>query len=122
MAYINVSQASLRSLSWRTLFFRFTSVEASCNLAALARSCHSAYTIERDGSRTDYSYDLASRQSFFNSSGQRWKEVDPDGVATRFDYNDLGELAITCLDSNRNDEIDYSGQDRIIQGSVRGQS
>jgi RHS repeat-associated protein len=55
------------------------------------------------------------RQSWFNNKGQQWKERDPDGVITLFQFNTKGEREYTCLDSNRNDVIDFSGQDRITQ-------
>ena len=57
------------------------------------------------------------RQAFFNNLGQQWKEQDPDGVVTLYGYNQLGEAAYTCIDSNRNDVIDLNGLDRITQST-----
>jgi len=55
------------------------------------------------------------RQSWFNNKGQLWKDRDPDGVVTLYTNNARGELAYACTDSNRNDVIDFSGQDRITR-------
>ena len=59
-------------------------------------------------------------QSFFNAKGQRWKEVDPDGVATLFGMNARGEVAYSAIDSNRNDVIDFDGLDRVTQTTNDG--
>lgn len=53
------------------------------------------------------------RQSFYNNLGQKWKDIDPDGVATLYQYNALGERTYTVTDMNRNDTIDFGGTDRI---------
>jgi RHS repeat-associated protein len=53
--------------------------------------------------------------SFYNNLGQLWKQMDPDGLTTLFGYNAKGEQAYTAMDSNRNDLIDFSGSDRIIE-------
>jgi YD repeat-containing protein len=63
------------------------------------------------GSGTPY------RQSYYNFKGQLWKERDPDGVITLYTNNALGELEYTCIDSNRNDTIDFGGLDRITQST-----
>jgi RHS repeat-associated protein len=55
------------------------------------------------------------RQSYFNNQGQLWKQRDPDGVITLYTNNARGELAHTCIDSNRDDIINSAGQDRITQ-------
>jgi len=55
------------------------------------------------------------QQTFHNNKGQLWKQRDPDGVITLYTNNARGELAYTCIDSNRNDVIDFSGQDRITR-------
>jgi len=52
-------------------------------------------------------------QSFYNVQGQLWKQVDPDGVATLSQYNPKGELAYIAVDTNRNDVIDFAGNDRV---------
>jgi RHS repeat-associated protein len=57
----------------------------------------------------------ATNLAFLNNKGQLWKQRDPDGVVTLFGYNSLGERAYTCLDSNRNDVIDFEGEDRITE-------
>jgi RHS repeat-associated protein len=54
-----------------------------------------------------------SSRSFYNSKGQLWKQVDPDGVATLYQYNAKGELAYTAVDMDQNDTIDFGGADRI---------
>jgi RHS repeat-associated protein len=53
------------------------------------------------------------RQSYYNSNGQLVKQIDEDGVATLFQYNNRGELEYTCLDLNANGAIDFAGSDRI---------
>jgi len=58
---------------------------------------------------TPYPY----QQSFYNNRGQLWKQRDPDGVVTLYAYDPLGELALTAIDINRNDQIDLAGSDRI---------
>jgi RHS repeat-associated protein len=54
-------------------------------------------------------------QSFYNSQGQLWKQIDPDGVITLYQYNAKDELAYTAVDLNQNGIIDFSGTDRINQ-------
>ena len=56
-----------------------------------------------------------SSQSFFNSFGQMWKQVDPDGVVTLYQYNGKGEQEYTAIDTNQNDTIDFLGNDRITR-------
>jgi RHS repeat-associated protein len=57
--------------------------------------------------------DGSTNVSFFNNQGQLWKQVDPDGVATLYQYNAKGEVAYTAIDTNQNNAIDRSGGDRI---------
>ena len=57
--------------------------------------------------------DNASSQSFYNSYGQLVRQVDPDGVATLYQYNAKGEPAYTAVDMNTNGVIDFRGMDRI---------
>ena len=59
----------------------------------------------------------AYAENEYNAKNQLCRSSDPDGVTTLFVYNQRGQLAITALDRNRNDEIDYFGNDRIT--SVR---
>ncbi len=54
-------------------------------------------------------------QSFYNTLGQVWKQTDPEGVITLYQYNAKGELEYTALDTNRNNTIDFSGTDRITR-------
>ena len=59
-----------------------------------------------------------TRQTWYDVSGRRIKEQDPDGVVTLYDYNGLGELWHTASDLNGNDAIDLggsSGIDRVTQ-------
>ena len=49
----------------------------------------------------------------FNRRGQVVRTVDPDNVTMLFRYDSLGSLEFSCVDSNRNDRIDFDGQDRI---------
>ncbi|MGA1495634.1 MAG: hypothetical protein ACO37D_09590, partial [Rhodothermales bacterium] len=51
--------------------------------------------------------------SFYNAKGQLWKQVDPDGVATLYQYNAKGEPEYTIVDMDRDDVVDFSGMDRI---------
>jgi len=66
--------------------------------------------------------------SYYNSVGQRWKQVDPDGVTTLFTYNAKGDqdFAITAVTAGTQSINDYSallnglsgilgGTDRVIQ-------
>ena len=55
--------------------------------------------------------DAAYRQSFYSNQGQLWKERDPDGVISLYQYNAKGELEYTALDIDRDDAIDFSGND-----------
>ncbi len=59
--------------------------------------------------------DEAASHSFYNAQGQLWKQVDPDGVTTLFQYNAKGEPEFTAVDMDRNDAIDFGGTDRITQ-------
>jgi RHS repeat-associated protein len=58
--------------------------------------------------------DNPGRRSYYNALGQRWQEIDPDGVVTLFAYNAKGELITTAVDVNGDNAID-SGNDRITQ-------
>ena len=58
---------------------------------------------------------LPFRKSFYNSLGQLWKEVDPDGVVTLYQYNTKGDLEYTVLDMDRDGQIDFAGTDRITR-------
>src|SRR5439155_9924686 len=67
------------------------------------------YKTVYDSSTTPY----PSTQMFYNAQGQFWKQVDPDGLTTLYQYNPKGEMAYTAIDTNRNDLIDFAGNDRI---------
>jgi len=56
-----------------------------------------------------------SSQSFFNSKGQLWKTVDPDGVAMLYAYNLKGEMEYTVVDMDQDDVIDFGQTDRITR-------
>src|SRR4029450_6176694 len=49
----------------------------------------------------------------FNNRGQIQRTIDPDSVTALFQYDPLGRLEYTCIDSNRNGRIDFEGQDRV---------
>jgi RHS repeat-associated protein len=49
----------------------------------------------------------------FNVRGQMSSQVDPDGVAMLYLYNQRGDMEYSVLDSNRNSSVDWSGSDRI---------
>jgi RHS repeat-associated protein len=51
--------------------------------------------------------------SSYNNAGQLVSQVDPDGVATLYQYNGKGEIAYTAVDTNRNGAIDFGGNDQI---------
>lgn len=51
----------------------------------------------------------------YNDLGQKELQVDPDGVQSLFSYDNQGRLSIQVLDLNRDAEIDYSGEDRIVR-------
>ena len=59
-----------------------------------------------------------SRETFYNSQGQKFKEIDPDGVITLFAYNGRGELRDTAIrvDQNDNSPNPDSAKDRITRG------
>jgi RHS repeat-associated protein len=61
--------------------------------------------------------DNASSRFFYNSQGQLWKQVDPDGVTTLYQYGAKGELEYTAIDMNTNGVVDFDGTDRIT-GSI----
>ncbi len=68
----------------------------------------------------DFNYDCycySHSQMFYNNRGQLWKQIDPDGVVTLYQYNAKSELAYTAIDMDRNNTIDFSGTgtDRITQ-------
>ncbi len=56
--------------------------------------------------------------TFYDRRGSPRKEVDPDGVATVFQYDDRGRLEYSVLDLNKNDRIDFGGADRITEYST----
>ncbi|MEY4940286.1 MAG: hypothetical protein RIQ93_2021, partial [Verrucomicrobiota bacterium] len=58
--------------------------------------------------------DGATARSFFNSAGQRVRQVDPDGVAQLFAYNARGEPEISAVDLNGNGTIDLA-TDRVVR-------
>jgi RHS repeat-associated protein len=60
---------------------------------------------------TPYPFTLST----FNNAGQLVSQADPDGVVTLYAYNTKGELEYTCLDSNRNGTLDFTGPDRITR-------
>lgn len=70
-----------------------------------------SYKTEFAKASTPHPYTLSS----YNNAGQLASQVDPDGVVTLYGYNAKGELEYTCLDSNRNYTMDFSGADRITR-------
>jgi len=44
-------------------------------------------------------------QIFYNSLGQRWKEVDPDQLTTLHVFNGKGEMEYTIVDVNRDNDV-----------------
>jgi len=65
-------------------------------------------------SRISYA-DGAAIQTFYNTVGQRVRQVDADNVTTLFAYNARGEQTVSAVDVNANNLIDYSGLDRIAR-------
>ncbi len=59
--------------------------------------------------------DGALSQSFYNEKSQLTNEVDPDAVATLFQFNAKGELEFTALDVNQDGGINWDGNDRITR-------
>ncbi|MDA3874664.1 MAG: RHS repeat protein, partial [Kiritimatiellae bacterium] len=51
----------------------------------------------------------------YNAKGQLAKSIPPEGPATHYEYNDLGEQERTWQDVNDNDTLDPSGPDRITE-------
>ncbi len=64
--------------------------------------------------KTLYS-DESFEQSWFNDKGQVEKTVDRDGITALFVYNGKGERQVVAVDCDKNETIDYSGQDRVIR-------
>lgn len=68
----------------------------------------------------DYYYDLnwnyysgPNNRSYYNSLGQLWKQIDPDGVTTFYIYNDLGERAYT-INATTYDTSVISDYDNLV--------
>jgi RHS repeat-associated protein len=59
--------------------------------------------------------DGATNVTYFNNKGQAWKQVGADGVVSLSQYNTKGKLEYTVLDVDRDDTIDFSGNDRITR-------
>ncbi len=59
--------------------------------------------------------DGAVSRTFYNSVGQRVRQVDPDGVTLLYAYNARGEQDTVAVDLNGNHSIDYAGTDRITR-------
>ncbi len=59
--------------------------------------------------------DEAVNVTYFNSKGQAWKQVDADGVVRLSQYNTKGEREYSVLDVDRDDVVDFSGNDRITR-------
>lgn len=57
----------------------------------------------------------ASSLQAYNNAGQLTWQKDPDGVLTRFEYNDLGERHVTVLDMDRLPSWSYASNDRITR-------
>ncbi len=72
-----------------------------------------AYKTVFAAATTPYPYS----QSFYNNQGQLWKQRDPDGVETVFQYNAKGEPEYTALDVDHNatssQPIVFTGNNRI---------
>jgi RHS repeat-associated protein len=54
-------------------------------------------------------------QSWFNDKGQVEKTVDRGGVLTLYAYNGKGERQVVAVDCDKDETIDYSGQDRVVR-------
>ena len=65
---------------------------------------HAYMTVYADGNK---------KESFYNSEGQLFKQVDPDGITRLYQYDSKGQLTTTAVDMNNNDSIDFGGDDRI---------
>jgi len=52
-------------------------------------------------------------QSWYNSKGQLWKQVDPDGIISLYFYNAKGELETTAVDSDG--AVGLSAGDRVTR-------
>ena len=59
---------------------------------------------------TTYADDSTS-QTFYNSLGQLWEQIDPDGVTTLYAYNAKGERISTAIDPNNVDRATYTLND-----------
>lgn len=59
--------------------------------------------------------DAAQVQSFYNTLGQLFRQVDPDGVTTLYAYNARGEQTVAAVDIDGDNTIDYGGLDRVTR-------
>ena len=59
--------------------------------------------------------DTAESTQHYNTFGQLWKSVDPDGVKTLYLYNGQGQREYSAIDMNGNDVIDFAGTDHITR-------
>lgn len=96
-------------------FVKDTSVGLDLNNQPTATEWVKNYTDFAGRSAKTVFADGATAQSFYNSSGQLVRQVDPDGVTTLFAYNARGEREVTAVDMNGNNAIDYAGTDRIAK-------
>jgi RHS repeat-associated protein len=53
--------------------------------------------------------------SFYNNKGQLERQVDPDSVTNLFVYNAKGELELTAIDLDNNQQINTNTVDRVTQ-------
>jgi RHS repeat-associated protein len=51
----------------------------------------------------------------YDTMGRLIESVDPDGLATLYQYNAKGELEYTAIDMDQNGSIDFAGMDRITR-------
>ncbi len=76
---------------------------------SLGRLIHTIYPDRTPASLADNPV----HQTSYHANGQVSRERDPDGVTTLFAYAPGGDLTLTALDLNQNNQIDLAGVDRV---------
>jgi len=58
---------------------------------------------------------FATHETFFDGRGHPWRTVDPDGVVSLRESTALERVVTAGIDHDRNDRLDWSGQDMMTQ-------
>jgi YD repeat-containing protein len=90
------------------------SVETNLNSnGSLSSEWTQTYT-DMAGRTTETLYaDGHCSQSFYNSQGQLWKQIDPDGIVTLYQYNAKGEQTCKAVAMNQSETSINFSSDRV---------